>query len=191
MLVATTKCFKFALSQGPLSDAEAFDFSSLDFENDVLNPDWKLMETEGILPTLREAKSRFYADGSAPKIRTALNRWRRYVKTKARVSFIRPRIGDDPERFMTESILRQGFIAFCVSGGCSVETVQSSMLRCSMAGTSAQWATVWCHRARFKTSSFAEPIRVLGECFRQRESIVRHTRPRSIRRCCESLLTSC
>lgn len=113
-----------SLSQGPLSETEAFDFSSLDFESDVLSPDWKLMETEGILPTLREAKARVYADGSAPKIRTALNQWRRYVKTKARVSFLRPRIGDDPERFMTESLLRQGFIAFCVSGGCSVDTAE-------------------------------------------------------------------
>ena len=51
---------------------------------------------------LREAKSRIYAEGSQGKIRTSLNRWMHFTATKARVCFIRPRVGDDPEAFMTE-----------------------------------------------------------------------------------------
>ena len=97
-----------SLSSGPLSDAETYDFcSSIDFEKGPLQPDWQNLEKEGVLPTLREAKSRIYAEGSLGKNRTALNRWMHFTATKARISFIRPRVGDDLEASMTESLLRQ------------------------------------------------------------------------------------
>ena len=47
-----------------------------------------------------------------------------FTATKAHVSFIRLRVGDDPEAFMTESLLRQAFMADCVSDGCNVETAE-------------------------------------------------------------------
>ena len=96
-----------SLSSGPLFDAETYAFCDIDFEKDPLQPDWQNLEKEGVLPTLQEAKSRIYAEGSQGKIRTALNRWMHFTATKARVSFIRPRVSDDPEAFMTESLLRQ------------------------------------------------------------------------------------
>ena len=81
---------------------------------------------------MREAKSRIYAEGSQGKIRTALNRWMHFTATKARVSFIRPRVGDDPEAFMTESLLRQAFVAHCASDGCNVEIAEqyASLFNC-------------------------------------------------------------
>ena len=121
-----------SLASGPLSVSESYAFCEIDFENDPLQPDWQNLEKEGILPTLREAKSRIYAEGSQGKIRTALNRWMHFTATKARVSFIRPRVGDDPEAFMTESLLRQSFVADCVSDGCNVETGEqyASLFNC-------------------------------------------------------------
>ena len=121
-----------SLASGPLSASESYSFCDIAFENDPLQPDWQNLEKEGILPTLREAKSRIYADGSQGKIRTSLNRWMHFTATKARVSFIRPRIGDDPEAFMTESLLRQAFVAHCVSDGCNVETAEqyASLFNC-------------------------------------------------------------
>ena len=71
---------------------------------------------------IREAKTRVYAEGSKPKIKTALNHWLRYTATVARVSFSRPRVNDDADAFMTESILRKGFVAYLVSNGCNVGT---------------------------------------------------------------------
>ena len=108
-----------SLSSGPLFDAETYAFCDIDFEKDPLQPDWQNLEKEEILPTLREAKSRIYAEGSHGKIRTAPSWWVHFTATKARVSFIRPRVGDHPEAFMTESLLRQVFTAHCVSGGCN------------------------------------------------------------------------
>ena len=64
----------------------------------------------------------FILEGSLPKLRTALNHWRHYTAAVARVSFIRPRIGYDPDRFMTETILRQGFIAERVKNSCPFKT---------------------------------------------------------------------
>ena len=61
-----------SLASGPLSASESYAFCEIDFENDPLQPDWQNLEREGILPTLREAKSRIYAEGSQGKIRTAL-----------------------------------------------------------------------------------------------------------------------
>ena len=121
-----------SLASGPLSASESYAFCEIDFENDPLRPDWQNLEKEGILPTLREAKSRIYAEGSQGKIRTALNRWMHFTATKARVSFIRPRVGDDPEAFMTESLLRQAFVADCVSDGCNLETAEqyASLFNC-------------------------------------------------------------
>ena len=121
-----------SLASGPLSASESYAFCEIDFENDPLQPDWQNLEKEGILPTLREAKSRIYAEGSQGKIRTSLNRWMHFTATKARVSFIRPRVGDDPEAFMTESLLRQAFVADCASDGCNVETAEqyASLFNC-------------------------------------------------------------
>ena len=109
-----------SLASGPLSSSETYAFCEIDFENDPLQPDWQNLEKEGILPTLRVAKSRIYAEGSQGKIRTSLNRWMHFTATKARVCFIRPRVGDDPEAFMTESLLRQAFVADCVSDGFNI-----------------------------------------------------------------------
>ena len=46
-------------------------------------PQIQNLEVEGILPHLREAKKRIHAEGSQPKIRTALNHWARYTATSA------------------------------------------------------------------------------------------------------------
>ena len=126
-----------SLASEPLSVSESYAFCEIDFENDPLQPDWQNLEKEGILPTLREAKSRIYAEGSQGKIRTSLNRWMHFTATKARVSFIRPRVGDDPEAFMTESLLRQAFVADCASDGFYVETDEqyASLFNCWHIGT--------------------------------------------------------
>ena len=115
-----------SLAAGPLALGEQDPFPILDFgdTDDPVVPDWQNLESAGILPHLREAKSRIYAEGSQPKIRTALNHWLRYTATKAHVSFLRPRVGDDPDAFLTESLLRQGFIVDLVAGGCNVDTAE-------------------------------------------------------------------
>ena len=109
-----------SLASGPLSASETYAVCEIDFENDPLQPDWQNLEKEGTLPALREAKSRIYAEGSQGEIRASLRRWMHFTATKARVCFIRPRVGDDPEAFMTESLLRQAFVADCVSDGCNI-----------------------------------------------------------------------
>ena len=48
----------------------------------------------------------------------------RYTATKARVYFLRSRVDDDPDAFMTKSILRQGCIADLVANGCNVDTAE-------------------------------------------------------------------
>ena len=53
-----------------------------------------------------------YAEGSKPKIKTTLSHWLRYTATVARASFLRPRVNDDADAFMTESLLRQRFVAY-------------------------------------------------------------------------------
>ena len=113
-----------SLSQGELSDEERTAFNLLDFgeADDPIQPDWGNMQRTGVLDKIREAKTRVYAEGSQPKIKTTLNHWMRYVATRARVSFLRPRVGDDPDAFLTESLLRQGFIAYLVEEGCNVDT---------------------------------------------------------------------
>ena len=113
-----------SLASGPLSASESYAFCEIDFEMDPLQPAWQNLEKEGIMPTLREAKSRIYAEGSQEKIRTSLNRWMQFTATKTRVCFIRPRVGDDPEAFTTESLLRQSFVAYCVSDGYNAETAE-------------------------------------------------------------------
>ena len=55
------------------------------------------LEDSNVLPKIREAKARVYAEGSQPKLRTSLNHWMKYVATVAHVSFLRPRVGDDPD----------------------------------------------------------------------------------------------
>ena len=80
-----------------------------------------------MLPKLREAKAAVYARGSLPKLRTALSHWMRFTATKARVGFLRPRINEDPGAFLTESLLRQAFVADLVAGGCNVNTSQQYM----------------------------------------------------------------
>ena len=64
-----------SLASGQLPASETYAFCEIDFENDPLQADWQNLEKEGILPTLREAKSRIYAEGPQGKIRTSLNRW--------------------------------------------------------------------------------------------------------------------
>ena len=93
-----------SLARGPLAGDEQATFPMLDFgdADDPLQPDWQNHEAEGILPHLREVKKRIYAEGSQPKICTALNHWARYTATKARVCFLRPRVDGDPDAFMTE-----------------------------------------------------------------------------------------
>ena len=79
-----------SLASGPLSASGTYAFCETDFENDPLPPAWQNLEKEGILPALREATSRIYAEGSRGEIRTSLNRWMHFTATKARVCFIRP-----------------------------------------------------------------------------------------------------
>ena len=52
-----------SLASGLLSASESYAFCEIDLENDPLQLDWQNLEKEGILPTLREAKSRIYAEG--------------------------------------------------------------------------------------------------------------------------------
>ena len=115
-----------SLARGPLSEAESDAFKDIDFGDveDPLVPDWQSLEEAGVLPALREAKAAIYAPGSLPKLRTALNHWLKYTATKARVGFLRPRVNDDPEAFMIESLLRQGFVADLVTNGCNVDTAE-------------------------------------------------------------------
>ena len=116
-----------SLARGSLSEGESDAFKDIDFGDveDPLVPDWQSLEEAGVLPALREAKAAIYAPGSLPKLRTALNHWLKYTATKARVGFLRPRVNDDPEAFMIESLLRQGFVADLVSnGGCNVDTAE-------------------------------------------------------------------
>ena len=164
-----------SLSSGPPSASETYAFCEIDFENDPLLPDWQTLEKEGILPALREAKSRIYAEGSQGKIRTSPNRWTHFTATKARVRIIRPRVGDNPEAFVTESPLRQSFLADCVSGGCNVETAEQYASLYSTAGTLIRWATDWSRRARSRTSSSAARTKGFGGCFPRSESIVQLT----------------
>ena len=56
--------------------------------------------------------------------KTTLNHWLRYTETVARVSFLRPRVNDDADAFMTESILQQGFVAYLASNSCNVDTTE-------------------------------------------------------------------
>ena len=122
----------------PTTASESYAFCKIDFENDPPQPDWQNLEKEGLSPpTLREAKSKIYAEGSQGEIRTSLYRWMHFTATKARVSFIRPRVGDDPEASMTGSLLRQAFVADCVSDGCNVETSEqyASLFNCWHIGT--------------------------------------------------------
>ena len=44
--------------------------------------------------------------------------------TKARVCFLRPRVDNDPGSFVTESILRQGFIAVLVASGFNADMAE-------------------------------------------------------------------
>ena len=115
-----------SLARGPLSESESDAFKDIDFGDveDPLVPDWQRLEEAGVLPALREAKAAIYAPGSLPKLRTALNHWLKFTATKARVGFLRPRVNDDPEAFMIESLLRQGFVADLVSNGCNVDTAE-------------------------------------------------------------------
>ena len=115
-----------SLSRGELSDAERAEFSILKFsdEDDPINPSWHSLQQAGVLDKIREAKTRAYAEGSKPEIKTTLNHWLRYTATVARVSFLRPWVNDDADAFMSESILRQGFVAYLVSNGCNVDTAE-------------------------------------------------------------------
>ena len=90
-------------------------------------PDWRNLEETGVLPKLRKAKAAICAPGSLPKLRTALNHWLRFTATKARVGFLRPRVNEDPDAFLTESLLRQSFVADLVAGGCNVDTAHQYM----------------------------------------------------------------
>ena len=131
-----------SLSRGELSEAERAKFNILKFsdEDDPINPSWHSLQHAGALDKIREAKTRVYAEGSKPKIKMALSHWLRYTATVARVSFLRPRVNDDADAFMTESILRQGFVAYLVRNGCSVDTAEDT-LHCSTVDISARWAS--------------------------------------------------
>lgn len=115
-----------SLARGPLSGDDLVAFKILDFgdADDPITPDWQNLEDSNVLPKIREAKARVYAEGSQPKLRTSLNHWMKYVATVAHVSFLRPRVGDDPDAFITESILRQGFVTWLVANGVGVETAE-------------------------------------------------------------------
>ena len=125
----TVQAVMASLSRGPLEAHTQHEFNAIDFGEgvDPLVPDWRNLEEMGVLPKLREAKAAIYAPGSLPKLRTALNHWLRFTATKARVGFLRPRINEDPDAFLTESLLRQGFVADLVAGGCNVDTAQQYM----------------------------------------------------------------
>ena len=115
-----------SLSRGELSESERAEFNILEFgdEDDPINPSWHSLQQAGVLDEIRKAKTRVYAEGSKPKIKTTLNHWLRYTATVARVSFLRPRVNDDADAFMTESLLRQGFVADLVRNGCNVDTAE-------------------------------------------------------------------
>ena len=115
-----------SLSRGELSESERAEFNILEFgdEDDPINPSWHSLQQAGVLDEIRKAKTRVYAEGSKPKIKTTLNHWLRYTATVARVSFLRPRVNDDADAFMTESLLRQGFVADLVKNGCNVDTAE-------------------------------------------------------------------
>ena len=117
-----------ALARADQSSEEMESFALLDFgdEDDPLQPDWKNPAMARVLGDLREAKAHVYAEGSQPKLRTALNHWARYTATVARVGFLRPHVGDDPDAFLTESLLRQGFITYLVKTlrTCSTDTAE-------------------------------------------------------------------
>ena len=115
-----------SLSRGELSESERAEFNILKFsdEDDPINPSWHSLQQAGVLDEIRKAKTRVYAEGSKPKIKTTLNHWLRYTATVARVSFLRPRVNDDADAFMTESLLRQGFVAYLVKNGCNVDTAE-------------------------------------------------------------------
>ena len=125
----TVQAVMASLARGPLVAHTQHEFNAIDFgqADDPLVPDWRNLEETGVLPKLREAKAAIYAPGSLPKLRTALNHWLRFTATKARVGFLRPRINEDPDAFLTESLLRQGFVADLVANGCNVETAQQYM----------------------------------------------------------------
>ena len=125
----TVQAVMASLARGPLVAHTQHEFNTIDFgqDDDPLVPDWRNLEETGVLPKLREAKAAIYAPGSLPKLRTALNHWLRFTATKARVGFLRPRINEDPDAFLTESLLRQGFVADLVANGCNVETAQQYM----------------------------------------------------------------
>ena len=110
-----------SLARGPLEAHTQHEFSAIDFSDadDPLVPDWRNLEEAGVLPKLREAKAAIYAPGSLPKLGAALSHWLRFTATKARVGFLRPCINEDPGAFLTESLLRQGFVADLVAGGCN------------------------------------------------------------------------
>ena len=117
-----------ALARADRSSEEMEAFALLDFgdEDDPLRPDWKNPAMAQVLGDLREVKAHVYAEGSQPKLRTALNHWARYTATVARVGFLRPHVGDDPDAFLTESLLRQGFITYLVKTlrTCSTDTAE-------------------------------------------------------------------
>ena len=115
-----------SLSRGELSESERTEFSILKFgdEDDPINPSWHSLQQAGVLDEICEAKMRVYAEGSKPKIKTTLSHWLRYTATVARVSFLRPIVNDDAGAYMTESILRQGFVACLVRNGCNVDTAE-------------------------------------------------------------------
>ena len=114
----TVQAVMASLARGPLEAHTQHEFNAIDFgdADDPLVPDWRNLEEVGVLPKLREAKAAIYAPGSLPKLGTALNHWLRFTATKARVGFLRPRINEDPGAFLTESLLRQGFVADLVVG---------------------------------------------------------------------------
>ena len=125
----TVQSVMASLSRGPLEGETQHQFNAIDFGDgdDPLVPDWRHLEETGVLPKLREAKAAIYAPGSLPKLRTAINHWLRFTATKARVGFLRPRINEDPDAFLTESLLRQSFVADLVAGGVSVDTATGYM----------------------------------------------------------------
>ena len=64
-----------SLSRGELSESERAEFNILEFgdEDDPINPSWHSLQQAGVLDEIRKAKTRVYAEGSKPKIKTTLN----------------------------------------------------------------------------------------------------------------------
>ena len=81
-----------SLARGPLTaeERDSLMIPDLGDEDGPITPDWWSLEQANVLHKLREAKARVYAEGSQPKLRTALNHWLRYTGRIARVSFLRP-----------------------------------------------------------------------------------------------------